>query len=130
MICASHKSRLGAFWAIGVALPLCGCGSSLIILEIDASRSVPDEVDSLYITTLDSADPTGGALADIDLPLEEGDDFPIEVLLEPSDSTPAEIQHRVIARLGGVQVLEKLVQHKWKEGLTNRAKFTLDDEAQ
>jgi hypothetical protein len=105
------------------ALP--ACGGSYIVLEIGADLEIPTQADSLQVITLDATD-LGKVLSNVDLPLDAGDAFPIEVLLEPADGTPKMLRERVFARLNGVAVAEAEVEHPWTVGKTNRAAFLLN----
>ncbi len=108
-----------------VALGLASaCGPSYIVLEIDAELSVPSDANSLQVITLDAND-LDRVLANVDLPLEEGQSFPVEVLLEPSGDTPALVRQRVTARLDGLAVARNEVEHRWQSHRTSRAKFEL-----
>ncbi len=102
----------------------CGCGPSFILLEIDAPLEIPAAANSLQIVTLDAESLTE-ILADVDLLLEAGDSFPLEVLLEPSDDTPRRVRQRATARLDGTPVAANEVEHGWDPGRTNVAKFEL-----
>jgi hypothetical protein len=102
-----------------------GCGSSFIILRIDAELTIPTQANSLQVTSFDAAD-LSRVLADVDLTLSSGDEFPMDVLLEPSADTPAEVRERVTARLDGVPVAQNEVEHEWEPHRTNIASFTLE----
>jgi len=104
---------------------LYGCGDSYILLEVKASLQIPTEANSLQVITLDAADITR-ELSNVDLPLEEGDTFPVEVLLDPGDKTPQKLRERVVARLDGVAVAANEVEHPWSDGRVNRASFELE----
>ncbi|MFC1611200.1 hypothetical protein ACFL6C_09585 [Myxococcota bacterium] len=124
-------TRIVSIAVVGMAL-LAGCGPSFIILEVDAlasqsprtSFSIPDEVDSIQIVTMDAKNPDA-ELANQDWPLEDGQVFPLEILLEPSDGTPSELRQRVTARLNGVAKARNEVEHKWESHRTSRAQFDL-----
>ncbi len=101
-----------------------GCGPSYIILEIFADLAIPTEADSLHVVTLDPDD-LDRVLANVDFPLVEGDAFPLEILLEPSDGTPQKIRQRVVARLDGVAVAHGEIEHPWEPHRASHAAFTL-----
>lgn len=106
------------------AFGLAGCGSSYIILEVEADLTVPTEANSLHVVTVDPND-LSDQLANVDFVLDDGDAFPIEILLEPSIETPSVVRQRVTARLDGVAVARNEVEHGWEPHHTSRAKFTL-----
>jgi hypothetical protein len=101
------------------------CGGTYIILALKADLQIPVQANSLQIITLDAGD-LGRELSNVDLQLDAGDTFPVEVLLEPSDDTPERLYEHVVARLDGVAVAENAVEHAWAGGRTNRVTFTLD----
>jgi hypothetical protein len=106
-------------------LGVSACGSSFIILRVDAELSVPAQANSLQVVTLDVADLTR-ELANVDLPLVAGDEFPLDVLLEPADDTPPHLHQRVTAFLDGVPVARREVEHDWQKNRINTAAFALD----
>ncbi|MEE8408435.1 MAG: hypothetical protein V3T05_02405 [Myxococcota bacterium] len=109
----------------GVALvAMSGCGPSYIILEISADLAIPTEANSLHVVTLDPDD-LNRVLANVDFLLVEGDAFPLDVLLEPSDGTPKRLRHRVTARLDGVAVAYSEVEHPWDPHHASHAAFSL-----
>jgi hypothetical protein len=110
--------------AIAGLLGAGACGPSFIILEIDADLTIPTDANSLQIVTLD-ADNLDDELANVDLPLEDGQAFPVEVLLEPSGDTPSTVRQRVTARLDGLAVARNEVEHGWESHRTSRARFQL-----
>jgi hypothetical protein len=104
---------------------LAACGPSFIILEIDADLTIPSDVNSLQIITLEEAD-LSNELANVDFELKDGDTFPLEVLLEPSGDTPSgTLRQRVTARFDGLAVARSEVKHMWESHRTSRAKFDL-----
>ncbi len=123
MIASSHTVR--AAWLATALFALSACGEPYIILEIGADLQIPDEVDSLQVATFDAADLTT-PLASQDWPLEAGAQFPLEVLVEPSKSTPTTLRERVTAFKSGDAVAFKEVEHPWKAHRVARATFTLE----
>lgn len=106
-------------------LGLAACGPSFVVLEIDSDLIIPTEANSLQIVTLEEAD-LDNELANVDLLLEDGQTFPVEVLLEPSGDTPTgDLRQRVTARLDGIAVARAEVKHAWESHRTSRAKFLL-----
>jgi hypothetical protein len=111
-------------WATVASFGLAGCGSSYILLEVEADLTVPSEANSLHVITIDP-DNLSDQLANVDFVLDDGDAFPIEVLLEPSAATPSVVRQRVTARLDGLAVARTEVEHGWEPHRTSRAKLTL-----
>ena len=111
-------------WAL--ALLLCsGCGPSYIVLEISANLSVPTDANSLHVITVDPNDDSR-EFANVDFLLTVDDEFPLEILLEPADTTPSVVQQRVTARLDGLPVARSIVEHPWEPHHASYAAFTLD----
>ena len=103
---------------------LSGCGGSYIILEIHADLQIPDDVDRLTIVT-QNAD--GSSTLNVaDLQLEASQSFPIDVLLEPGDTTPNDLREQVSALKAGTEKAAAEVIHPWSAGRVNRAKIDLN----
>ena len=103
---------------------LSACGPSFIILEVSSSLRITKEVNSIQVTTFD-ARRLGEVLSDVELMLDDGQTFPIEILLQPSDNTPARIREEVIAYLDGIPVAQDEVEYTWIPHNTNRAYIEL-----
>ena len=101
-----------------------GCGPSYIVLEISAELTIPTEANSLHVVTLDP-DNLDNVFANVDFPLVDGDAFPLEILLEPSDATPEKVRQRVSARLDGLAIMQAEVEHRWEPNHASHAAFNL-----
>jgi hypothetical protein len=104
---------------------LSACGPSFIVLEVSSSLRITQEVNSIQVTTFDARQ-LGDVLSDVELVLDDGQTFPIEVLLQPSDNTPSQIREQVIAYLDGIPVAQNEVQYTWIPHNTNRAYIELE----
>jgi len=99
-------------WVLA-ALSLVGCGSSYIVLEVEADLEIPVETDSLHVVAYD-ADEIEIALLNIVPPLKAGMAFPLDVLLEPSADTPRRLLvFRVRALLEDREVAVGETRSKW-----------------
>ncbi len=98
---------------------LTGCGqSALILLEVRATYSIPDQVDMIDITVRPAGEAT--QLLHITSALVAGHTFPLEILLEPSDETPKSIEEEIVVSLGGTPVAQVTARHDWVDGSLNR----------
>lgn len=102
---------------LGAMLTCCG-QLSLILLEVHAPYSIPDQVDMIDITVRSAGEAT--QLLHITSALVAGHTFPFEILLEPSDETPKSIEEEIVVSLGGTPVAQVTVRHDWVDGSLNR----------
>jgi len=113
------------FASIGLSLSLllaAGCGEpSLIILEVRGELSVPDEVNQLEILVISPDDRE--QLGRVNLSLGAEHAFPIEVSLEPSDTTPTALETEVRASLDGVPVAAVRAIHDWQRDRVSRVRL-------
>lgn len=101
-------------------LALSGCRqASFIVLEVQGDFRIPDAMNAMTISLL----PLGGgdALSSFDLDLTQmGHQLPLEVGIEPKDTTPAAMEADVSAALDGVVVAVSRSEFSWvPDGVTH-----------
>ncbi len=106
----------------------CG-GSSYIALDVSGDCAgtlceIPGSVNGIVVRTFDSED--------LQTPLLEqtielsGETFPVLILLEPGDGTPARLTEQVELQLDGTVVGSGAVEHGWESGKTNRVQIVVE----
>ena len=119
-----------------------GCGSSsFVLLDIFASCGaaeeaclIPAEIDKIEVRVFTpdvdlSTEIPGpgqvGHLAQEELLLKPEDTFPLSVLLEPSETTPKELQEVINVFLGDSCLQSIAVKHPWESGRVNKASIAI-----
>jgi len=98
------------------------CGEdTMILLEIEAELSIPEEVDGLEIVLTSPVD--GSELKAVAVDLGADHEFPIEVSFYPRESTPTVLEGRVTGVLDDVPVAEIEVRFNWQPGKLNRVEL-------
>lgn len=110
--------------AAGLLIAHVACGPSYVLLEIHSELTIPDQIEMLKLWTFPAGEsPT--SLLEIELALEQGQTFPVEILLEPQDSSPASLRQRVEGFLGDATVAHQDVEFQWEQHRVNRARIDL-----
>jgi hypothetical protein len=96
---------------------LSGCGEvSYIVLEVHADLQEGD-ANSLQVIMIDPGNQSELRKFDLNL---DGKSFPVDVVLEPSDDTPEQLEEQVTALLDGTPVARIRTTHDWKKGMLTR----------
>ena len=96
------------------------CGTrGYVVLEVHADLNIPSDTNALHILVISPTDRQ--ELVDLTFDLVQGQAFPLEVVLKPSDSTPRTLEEDVTAILDGTPVARLRTQHEWRSGVVNRA---------
>ena len=122
-------SRVAALIAVSTLLAT-GCGgSSFIALDVSGDCAgtlceIPAAVDGVTVRTFAADDLTAPILEEsIALTTQS---FPVLIVLEPGDATPATLTEQVILTLNGSEVASGAVEHGWEEGKTNRVQIVVE----
>lgn len=117
---------MARWYAAAALLALTNCGgANYIILEVRSQLRIPAQTDMLRITVFTPDDPS--PLISQEIHLEADKPFPVDVLLEASDKTPATLRETVEALLGTTVVQQVTVEHQWKKKQTSCAPVDLDN---
>jgi hypothetical protein len=92
----------------------------MIVLEVHADLSVPDQVDGLEIAL---SSPEGSELKTVEVSLDADHDFPLDVGFYPRESTPTVLEGRVTGSLDDARVAEIEVRFNWQPGKLNRVEL-------
>lgn len=107
-----------------------GCGGdSFIALDVSGDCGgtlceIPAAVDGIVVRTFDAAD-LGDPILEQAIELG-GETFPVLILLEPGDATPARLTEQVELQLDGTTVGSGAVEHGWESGRTNRVQIVVE----
>ncbi|MFH1811262.1 MAG: hypothetical protein ABIJ09_21160 [Pseudomonadota bacterium] len=107
----STVRALGCLLALGMFA--CGPQSSLIIVEVDAGLSIPDQVNALALEVSDTR--TLVAITQVVIRLDPGQDFPLRISLEPGEDTPPDLTIVVSALLDGADIARATGQVSWTD---------------
>ena len=95
-----------------------GCGEvTWIVLEIESALAVTEEVDELQCWVRDPYDDS--QLTTFTIPLSEGDEFPMTILLEPEGDKPNPLRVQLDGRKANQAVASVSFDVTWKANADN-----------
>jgi hypothetical protein len=95
----------------------CGGDQEGILVTIDSSLTIPEQIDTLVVSVTAASD--GHKLGEVSRTLKAGQKFPLTIALVPSSNTPEKIIVQVTGYLGGtsgMQVAERQAEIDWVKG--------------